>query len=136
MRQLDELKTIVPEHPSNLTPKQRWEALKYLMFLNEKWSGVVKGRGCADGHPQCDYLTKEDTSAPIVSTEALFLTSVVDTREGRKVISVDVSGVFMHCNMNELIYVKLEGVMARMMVRINPQRYGPYLAEENGRPVL
>jgi hypothetical protein len=35
-----------------------------------------------------------------------------------------------------LIYVKLEGVMARMMVRINQERYGPYLAEENGRPVL
>jgi hypothetical protein len=49
MRQLDELKTIVPEHPDNLTPKQKQEALKYLMFLKEKQIGVVKGRGCADG---------------------------------------------------------------------------------------
>ena len=80
----------------------------------------MKGRGCADGHPQCDYLMKEDTSAPTVSTAA------VDTHEGWKVISVDVPGAFMHCDMNELIHVKLEGVMARMMVRINLQRYGPY----------
>jgi hypothetical protein len=42
-----------------------------------------------------------------------------------------VPGAFMHCDMNELIHVKLEGVMARMMVRINQERYGPYLAEEN-----
>jgi hypothetical protein len=66
---------------------------------------------------------KEDTSVPPVSTEALFLTAVVDAHEGWKVILVDVPGVLMHCNMNELIHVKLEGVMARMMVRINPERY-------------
>ena len=26
------------------------------MLLNEKWSGVIKGRGCADGRPQHLYI--------------------------------------------------------------------------------
>jgi hypothetical protein len=42
----------------------------------------------------------------------------------------------MQCNINELIHVKLEGVMAKMMVRIDPDKYGPYLTKENGVPVL
>jgi hypothetical protein len=136
LRQLHQLTTVSPEHHYDLTPEWKAKALKYLMFLKEKHSGTVKGRGCADGRPQRDYLTKEDTSAPTVSTEALFLTSAVDAHEGCKVISVDVPGAFMQCNINELIHVKLEGVMAKMMVRIDPDKYGPYLTEENGVPVL
>jgi hypothetical protein len=89
LRQLHQLTTVSPEHHYHLTPERKAKALKYLMFLKEKRSGTVKGRGCADGRPQQDYLTKEDTSAPTVSTEALFLTSAVDAHEGRKVISVD-----------------------------------------------
>jgi hypothetical protein len=83
MHQLDQLNTIVLEHSDNLTTKQKQEALKYLMYLKEKRIGVLKGHGCADGWPQCDYLMKEDTrSAPTVSTEALFLSKAVDTHEG------------------------------------------------------
>jgi hypothetical protein len=134
--QLHQLTTVSPEHHYDLTPEWKAKALKYLMFLKEKRSGTVKGRGCANGWLQRDYLTKEDTSAPTVSTEALFLTSAVDAHEGRKVISVDVPGAFMQCDIDELIHVKLEGVMAKMMVRIDPDKYGPYLTEENGVPVL
>jgi len=37
------------------------------MFLKEKRTGEVKGRGCADGRPQRDYMTQEEISAPTVS---------------------------------------------------------------------
>ena len=42
-------------------------ALSYLMFLKRKRSGKVKARGCADGRPQREYISKEESSSPTVS---------------------------------------------------------------------
>jgi hypothetical protein len=42
MRQLDQMKRIIPRAVSEL-----W----YLMYL-KKWNGTIKVHGCADGHPR------------------------------------------------------------------------------------
>ena len=65
-----------------LTPEQRSEALGYLMFLKRKRCGKVKGRGCADGRKQRAYISKEEAASPTVSTEAVFLTAVIDALKG------------------------------------------------------
>lgn len=51
-------------------------------------------------------------------------------------MSIDVPGAFMQADIDELIHVKLEGAMAQMMVRVDPDKYEPYLTHENGKPVL
>ena len=51
------------------------------MFLKQKISGKIKGRGCADGRKQRKYLTKEDIILPTVATEALFLTCLIYAME-------------------------------------------------------
>jgi hypothetical protein len=56
----------------DLTAEERKGALRYRMFLKEKRCGTIKGHGCADGRKQRDYMTKQETSAPTVATEALF----------------------------------------------------------------
>jgi hypothetical protein len=48
------------------------------MFLKEKRCGKIKGRGCADGCKQREYLSKEDTSSPTVAIESVFLSCVID----------------------------------------------------------
>ena len=58
-----------------------------------------KGRGCEGGRKKCEYLTKEDTSASTVATEALFLTRLIDAMEHREVATVDISGAFMQADM-------------------------------------
>ena len=82
-----------------LTREEKSKALKYLMFLKEKRCRKIKGRGCADGRPQRLYKTKEETSSPTVSTEALFLTSMIDAMERRCVITMDIAGAFMKADM-------------------------------------
>jgi hypothetical protein len=52
------------------------------MFLKHKQCGRIKGRGCADGWKQRVYKMKEETRAPTVSVESLFLSCVVDAKEG------------------------------------------------------
>ena len=74
----------------DLTWDIRKQALGYLMFLKRKRSGKMKGRGCADGHPQQDYITKEESSSPTVSLYALMASCVMDALDDRKVITVDI----------------------------------------------
>jgi hypothetical protein len=42
----------------------------------------------------------------------------------------------MQCDVDEEIYVKLEGLMAELMVKMNPGKYGPHLTKEKGQSVL
>ena len=81
MRQLHDRDVMPPVHKHCLMPEQRKEVLAYLMFLKRKPCGKIKGRGCADSRKQRAYITKEESKAPMVSTEAVFLTGVIDVLE-------------------------------------------------------
>ena len=74
--------------------------------------------------------------SPTVSTEAVFLTALVDAQEGRHVATVDVPGAFMQADMDELVHVKLEGKMAELLLEIDPVMYSPYMTKERGTTVL
>jgi hypothetical protein len=106
------------------------------MYLKEKWNGTIKARGCTDGHPQRLYKLKSETSSPMVMTEAIFLTALVDAQEGCEVMTVDIPGAFMQCDMDELVHVKLEGPKAELLARVDPGKYPQFIEIENGRPVL
>ena len=81
MRQLHDRKVIKPAKKKDLTPRERYRALGHLMFLKRKRCVKIKGRRCADGRPQRDYMSKQDTASPTVSTEALLLSCVIDAVE-------------------------------------------------------
>ena len=87
-------------------------APKHLMFLKEKRWGKTKGRGCADGWKQRLHKTKEETSLPTVSLEALILTCMIDAKEGQNVTTCDTPGAFMRVDVDEKIHLKLEGDIA------------------------
>ena len=130
MHQLEIRKVIKPKKASELTRAQKRASLEYLMYLKQKRCGRIKGRGCADGRKQRLYKTKEETSSPTVSTEALFLTSLIDAEEERKVVTVDIPGAFMHSDMDELVHMRLSGPMAELLVRVDPAKYRKYLVKD------
>ena len=76
------MQVIVPKHRNDLSTDDRRKALNYLMYLKQKRCGRIKARGCADGRKQRVYKGKDETSSPTVSTEALFLSCVIDAQEG------------------------------------------------------
>ena len=92
MEQLHYRKVIRPVSAQQLRPEQKKEALRYLMFLSEKRCGKIKARGCADGRKQRLYKTKEETSSPTVSMEALFLSMLIDAVERWSVLICDIPG--------------------------------------------
>ena len=122
-------------HAHSLTRHQRGAALRYLMFLKEKQSGDVKGRGCADGRKQRLYKTKEETSSPTVSLEALLLTCVLDAIEKRAVLICDIPGAFMQADIDEIINLRLDGPILNALLRIDPS-YAKFIIKERNKPVL
>jgi hypothetical protein len=136
MRQIHDRKVMMAKASTNLTYKQRKEALAYLMFLKRKRCGKVKGRGCADGRKQWIYTKKEDAASPTVATEAVFLTAVVDALEERDVAVLDVPGAFMQADMDELVHVRFTGKMVDLLLEIDHEMYAPYVTMEQGVKVL
>ena len=92
LKQMHALEVIDPLHPSKVTNDMRAKVLNYLMFLTRKRTGTVKGRGCADGYKHKAYVKKEDAAAPIVVLQALLLSCLQDSTEGRKVATCNIPG--------------------------------------------
>jgi hypothetical protein len=106
------------------------------MYLKQKRCRRIKVRGCADGRKQRLYKSKEETTLPTVSTEALFLTSAINAKEGHKVMTIDIPGAFMHADIDELIHICLERPMAELLTRVDPEKYRTYMTKERGKKVL
>jgi hypothetical protein len=127
---------MVPVAANMLTREEKLKALQYLMYLKKKRCGRIKGRGCADGRKQRVYKSKEESSSPTVAIESLFLTAAIDAKEKRHVATCDIPGAFMHADMDELIHMRIEGPMAKLLINIDPKLYEPYLTIERGKPVI
>ena len=93
------------------------------MYLKRKRCGKYKARGCADGRKQRAWTNKEDASSPTISTEAVFLTSIIDALENRDVAIVDVPGAFMQADMDELVHVRFTGTMVDLLIKIDAEMY-------------
>ena len=136
MQQLHDRDVIEPKSANMLTNEEKKKALHYLMFLKKKRCGRIKGRGCADGRKQRIYKTKEETSAPTVAIESLFLSSVIDAKEERSVVTLDIPGAFMQADMDEVLYMKLEGPLAHLLTKVDPEQYSQFMATERGKQVI
>jgi hypothetical protein len=83
---------------------------------------------CADGRKQKDGTwSKQETTLPTVATELVFITAVIDTHEGRDVACFDISGAFLHANVDEDITMVLKGRLAELMVQVAPNLYRKYI---------
>ena len=136
MQQLHDRRVMQPVRRKDLSPAQKKEALGYLMFLKKKRCGKIKGRGCADGRKQRAYITKEESTSPTISTEAVFLTAVVNAWEHRKVAVLDVPGAFMQVDMDELVHVRFSGEMVDKLLEIDYELYSGYVTIERGEKVM
>ena len=86
----------------------------------------MKGRGCADGRPQQEYITKEESSLPTVSLYAFMGSCLMDAIGGRKVITVDIPGAVLQGDWPQDEhpgYIMFEGIMVDMICKINTSYY-------------
>jgi hypothetical protein len=136
LKQLHDRDVIKPKEARELSWDECQKALQYLMFLKQKRSGVIKGRGCADGRKQQEHLGKEDTSSPTVTTEGLMFSCIIDAKEGQDVATADIPSAFMQTNLNKMVHMRLDGAMAELLVKIDPKLYRKYLVQAGKKKVI
>ena len=132
LSQLHTLNCFRPRDPHTLTREDRRNALTSLMFLTEKRTGEVKARGV-----QRQHVAKEEAAAPTVTSEAIFIQSTIYANENRDVATCDIPGAFLQADNPDFVLMRLDGILAELMVKIAPKLYRKYVTTNaKGRSVL
>ena len=95
------------------------------MFLKLKIDEIkIMGGGCVDRGKHQDWLCKEDTQSPTVSTEGLMRSFTIDAMKGQEVATADILGAFLQTDYDKGdIQIKLEGAMVTLLEEIDPEYY-------------
>jgi hypothetical protein len=137
LSQLHTLNCFRPRDPRTLTRNDRRNALTLLMFLTEKRTGEVKARACANVSVQRKHVAKEKAAAPTVTSEAIFIQSTIYANENRDVATCDIPGAFLQADNPDFVLMRLDGILAELMVKIVPKLYRKYVTTNaKGKPVL
>ena len=71
-----------------------------------------------------------------MTTESIFITSVIDGKENREFAVVALQGAFLHANNDQNIIMFMRGRLAELMMMIASQTYRKYVTIEKGQKVL
>ena len=71
-----------------------------------------------------------------MAIESLMLSCTIDAKERRLVITADIPGAFMQADMDEVLYMKLEGPLAKLLTKVDPKKYEKFVEYEKGKPVM
>ena len=139
-KELSQLRTMNcfrPRDSRTLTRADRRNALTSLMFLTGKRTGEVKARACANGSVQRTHIAKEEAAAPTVTSEAIFIQSTIYANERRDVATCDIPGAFLQADNPDFVLMRLDGILAELMVKIAPTLYRKYVTTNaKGKPIL
>ena len=129
-----------PIHPSEMTADEKKKAQDALMFLTEKQDKTVKGRMVFNGKPTREWMSKEESASPTASNKGITLTAIVDAKEERDVMSLDILNAFIQAEIpkgkgEEKIIMKITGKLVDYLLLIAPEVYGGYVVYENGKHI-
>ena len=107
----------------------------------QKRDKFLKGYLVYDRSKTCHWVLWEEAS-PTVLLKSLFLTSVMDTKEGWDVMACNIPNVFIQAHMlktkagRECVIMKITGMLVNLLVKLSPNMYGPHVVFEKGKKVL
>jgi hypothetical protein len=133
--QLEELNVFEAVDPSLLTKEQRMGALRAINLIKEKRTGKLKGCTVADGRPQRALYNKSEMASPTVSSDALMISLMIDTKERHDVAIADIAGAYLKADMDDFVVMKLTGEDVRIFCEMNSD-YKRYVVVERGQRVL
>jgi hypothetical protein len=137
MTQLHIMDTWKAMDQAKLSQEEQMQALLLLLFLKEKRTVKIKGRGCLNGAPQRAYIPKEDAASPTVSMESTFITGAIAASKHRKVRCCNIPSAFVNTDVDKDVLMVLKGELAEMMIQITPQVYRKYVTvDKKGTKLL
>ncbi len=123
LKQFNVYNVFEPLYANKLSDEEKLKGLTLLIFLKEKRDGNVKARSCSNGSVQREHVAKEEAAAPTVALEPVFVTATIDAKEKRKVVTIDIPGAFLHANNKDYVVMKMNGLLAELMVKTDPNIY-------------
>ncbi len=140
-KQLHDRKCFEPISVAELNPTERHRAMEALMYLTEKRDGTIKGRQVYNGKPTREWLNRDEAASPTASLEGIMLTSVIDAKENRDIMTADIPNAFIQAPLpleegDERIIMKITGPLVDILLKLNTETYGPYVVYEKSRKVV
>ena len=125
----------VPINYDDLTKTEHVKMMEMVSHMLEKWDKTVKSRNCANGTMQHNWMGKEDTSSPTASIESIFITSVIDASECRKVWTVDIPNAFIQTDCNKdpqgnRIVMVIRNDLVDILCQLDPDVYQDYVTTD------
>ena len=84
-----------------------------------------------DGHSNCTYINKIETSFPTTTLTVIMLTCMINTFEKRDVATIDIPRAFLQTKMikkEKDVHVVLDGRMAKLLANIAPETPQEYVS--------
>ena len=139
LSQLHNRQVFKPVRLSELTQKEKQRAMNSLIFLTEKRDGTIKARACANGSTQRSYIEKHEAASPTVSTEALLTTAVIDAKQNRDIITLDIPNAFVQTPMpksQQRVIMRINGLLVEYLDKLFPGEYNEYIINQNNTKIL
>jgi len=127
LQQLHARSCFTPIDPKTLTPSERKKAQEGLMFITEKRDGTIKGRLVYNGKPTREWISREEAMSPTVSLESTLLTAVINAKEGRDVMTVDIPNAYIQADLpptpegGDRVILKLSGMLVDLVTQMAPE---------------
>jgi hypothetical protein len=141
MKQLHERVVFKPIKVAELTEQEKRRAMESLIFLVEKRDGTIKGRTCANGSTQREYMDRDEAASPMAMTESIIITGVIDAKQHRDIMTADIPNAFVQTDIDkkeigERIIMKIRGPLVDMLLELSYETYASYVVFEGRSKVL
>jgi hypothetical protein len=85
---------------------------------------------CANGSTQCAYIAREEASSPTAASEAIIITGVIDAKQNRDVMLLDIPIAFVQTEISldgDRIIMKIRGQLVDILLELCPGVYDDYV---------
>jgi hypothetical protein len=115
---------------------------------NKQENGYLERTQQANGKQTREWPFREDTASPtatlgsILALEHILITGVIEAKEERDAMTCDIPNAFIQAYLpkkepgTDRVVMKITGVLANMLININPESYGPAVVLENRKKVI
>ena len=141
MKQSHRRRVFTPINPEELNQQEKHWAMKNLLFLVEIQDGSIKACACANDSTQRSFTTKDEATSPTVIPKAVFLTSIMEAKQGRDIITADIPNAFVQTpieckNNQDKIIMKIKEELIKILTEISPKTYKRYIVIDDAQPIL
>ena len=133
--QLDDRQVFRGVIATSLTNSQKKGALSVINLIQKKRDDELKGRTVANGKKHRHLYSKEQSTSPTISHDAMMISLIIDAIEGRDVAISDIVGAYLFAEMDEYILLRMTGESVDILCNVNKE-YEKYVTYENGRKVI